>query len=63
MGLVVSDSPTDTFKTPAVLGTWLAGLGGNTVKASTEHYSVMQAILSTRNFQEILMRCTRLMTS
>jgi hypothetical protein len=41
-GIVVSDSPTDTFKTPAVLGTWLAGIGGNTVKASTEHYSVIQ---------------------
>jgi Ca2+-binding RTX toxin-like protein len=46
IGLVVSDSPTDTFKTPAVLGTWLSGLGGNSVKASTEHYSVMQAVLS-----------------
>ncbi len=45
-GVVISDAPTDTFKTPAVLGTWLAGLGGNTVKASTEHYVVMQNILS-----------------
>lgn len=49
-GLVVSDSPTDTFKTPAVLGTWLAGIGGNTVKASTEHYSVMQNVLSDQRF-------------
>ncbi|OOY23726.1 hypothetical protein BMI91_14775 [Thioclava sediminum] len=50
LGLVISDSPTDTFKTPAVYGTWLAGLGGNTVKASTEHYVVMQNILSDQRF-------------
>ncbi len=50
LGLVISDSPTDTFKTPAVLGTWLAGLGGNTVKASTEHYVVMQNILSDQKY-------------
>lgn len=49
-GLVVSDSPTDTFKTPAVLGTWLAGIGGNTVKASTEHYTAMQEVLSDQAF-------------
>ncbi len=52
LGLVVSNSPTDTFKTPALLGTWLAGLGGNTVKASTEHYVVMQNILSDQHFPE-----------
>jgi Ca2+-binding RTX toxin-like protein len=46
LGIAISDAPTDTFQTPAVLGTWLAGLGGNTVKASTEHYSVMQQVLS-----------------
>lgn len=45
-GVVISDAPTDTFKTPALLGTWLAGLGDNTVKASTEHYMVMQNVLS-----------------
>jgi Ca2+-binding RTX toxin-like protein len=49
-GLVVSDAPTDTFKTPAALGTWLAGIGGNTVKASTEHYTVMQEVLSDQRF-------------
>jgi Ca2+-binding RTX toxin-like protein len=49
-GIVVSDSPTDTFKTPAVLGTWLAGIGGNTVKASTEHYTVMQNVLSDAKY-------------
>ncbi len=50
LGLVISDAPTDTFKTPALYGTWLAGLGGNTVKASTEHYVVMQNILSDQRF-------------
>ncbi|MGD9861960.1 MAG: calcium-binding protein [Pseudodonghicola sp.] len=50
IGVVVSDSPTDTFKTPALLGTWLSGLGGNTVKASTEHYVVMQHILSDQAY-------------
>ena len=52
LGLVISNSPTDTFKTPALLGTWLAGLGGNTVKASTEHYTVMQNILSDQHYPE-----------
>ncbi|MFO8126924.1 calcium-binding protein [Yoonia sp.] len=50
MGLVISDAPTDTFKTPAVLGTWLTGLGDNTVKASTEHYTVMQNVLSDQKY-------------
>ncbi|MGP6085879.1 DUF4214 domain-containing protein [Antarctobacter jejuensis] len=50
LGVVVSDAATDTFKTPALLGTWLAGLGGNTVKASTEHYSVMQNVLSDQKY-------------
>ncbi|PUB18999.1 calcium-binding protein [Yoonia sediminilitoris] len=49
-GLVISDAPTDVFKTPAVLGTWLTGLGDNTVKASTEHYSVMQNVLSDQKY-------------
>jgi Ca2+-binding RTX toxin-like protein len=49
-GVVISDAPTDTFKTPAVLGTWLAGIGGNTVKASTEHYTVMQNVLSDQKY-------------
>ena len=49
-GIVISDAPTDTFKTPALLGTWLAGLGGNTVKASTEHYVVMQNVLSDQRY-------------
>lgn len=51
-GVVLSDAPTDTFKTPALLGTWLAGLGGNTVKASTEHYVVMQNVLSDQRYPD-----------
>ena len=50
LGIVVSNAETDTFKTPALLGTWLAGLGGNSVKASTEHYTVMQNILSDQRY-------------
>lgn len=50
LGLVLSDAPTDSFKTPATLGTWLAGIGGNTVKASTEHYVVMQNVLSDQEY-------------
>ncbi len=49
-GLVVADSPTDVFLTPARLGTWLVGMGGESIKASTEHYSVMQALLSDQDY-------------
>ena len=49
-GLVVSNAPTDTFKVPALYGTWLSGMGGNSVKASTEHYVVMQNILSDQAY-------------
>ncbi len=51
-GIVISDAATDTFRTPAVLGTWLSGLGGNSVKASTEHYSVMQNVLSDQAYPD-----------
>lgn len=49
-GIAIADARTDTFSTPARLGTWLEGIGGNFVKASTEHYSVMQAILADQDF-------------
>ncbi|MEL6619961.1 MAG: calcium-binding protein [Pseudomonadota bacterium] len=52
MGVIVSNAPTETFKVPALFGTWLSGLGGNSVKASTEHYVVMQNILSDQKFPE-----------
>ena len=50
MGVTVSNAETDIFKAGAPLGTWAAGLGGNTVKASTEHYVVMQNVLSDQAF-------------
>ena len=46
IGLSLSNSATDTFKSGMPIGTWAAGLGGNSVKASTEHYMVMANILS-----------------
>ncbi len=46
VGVKVSNAPTDFFKVPPPLGTWCAGLGGNSVKCSTEHYSVMEHVLS-----------------
>ena len=50
IGLAVADAPTDTLLTPARFGTWLQGIGGNSVKASTEHYTVMQAVLSDQQY-------------
>lgn len=49
-GMVVSNARTDVFKAPAGLGTWLQGIGGSTVKASSEHYSIMQDILSDQSY-------------
>lgn len=46
IGIKVSNSATDTFKVKPPLGTWCQGLGGNSVKCSTEHYTVMEHILS-----------------
>lgn len=50
IGLTISNAETDIFKASAPLGTWAAGLGGNSVKASTEHYVVMQNVLSDQTF-------------
>ncbi|GKY86575.1 GEVED domain-containing protein [Sinisalibacter aestuarii] len=52
LGLLVGDARTDTLQTPNLLGTWLVGMGGSAVKASTEHYAVMQEILSDQAFPE-----------
>ncbi len=52
IGLSVADAPTDIFKSGSPLGTWAAGLGGNSVKASTEHYVVMQNILSDQMYPD-----------
>lgn len=49
-GIAVANARTDTFSTPARLDTWPEGVGGNFVKASTEHYCVMQDILADQAF-------------
>jgi len=46
VGLAVSNQKTDTFKTPARLGTWCAGLGSESIKCDSEHYVVMEQILT-----------------
>mgnify|MGYP001818852236 CR=1 FL=1 len=45
-GLKVSNQATDTYKVKPPFGTWCRGLGGNSVKCETEHYSVMEHTLS-----------------
>ncbi len=46
VGIKISNSATDTYKVKPPLGTWCAGLGGNSVKCSTEHYTVLEHVLS-----------------
>ncbi len=46
VGVKISNAETDFFKVKAPLGTWCKGLGGNSVKCSTEHYSVLEHVLS-----------------
>ncbi len=46
IGIKVSNSATDTYKVKPPLGTWCQGLGGTSVKCSTEHYTVMEHALS-----------------
>lgn len=50
LGLALSNAKTAVFKTGAPLGTWSLGIGGETVKASTEHYTVMQDVLSDQKY-------------
>jgi len=45
-GLLIADAATDTFRVAPPLGTWCAGIGGEAVKCDTEHYSVMEHILT-----------------
>ena len=45
-GLKISDQATDTYKVKPPFGTWCQGLGGNSVKCETEHYTVMEHVLS-----------------
>ncbi|MGG7564998.1 H-type lectin domain-containing protein [Rhodovulum sp. DZ06] len=50
IGISLHNAETDIFKSGAPLGTWALGLGGATVKASTEHYNVMAQVLSDQAF-------------
>jgi hypothetical protein len=52
VGLTLSDVETGNFKTGLPLGSWAAGIGGDLVKASTEHYVVMQNVLSDQKFPD-----------
>jgi hypothetical protein len=45
-GIAVSNAITDRYKVKAPQGTWCQGLGGNSVKCSTEHYTTMEHVLS-----------------
>ena len=45
-GIAVSNASTDTYKAKTPLGSWCRGLGGNSVKCETEHYSVLEHVLS-----------------
>eukprot|EP00977_Amphora_coffeiformis_P012398 scaffold3066_cov178-Amphora_coffeaeformis.AAC.6 len=46
VGLKVSNAATDTYKVKPPLGTWCQGLGNTAVKCSTEHYTVMEHVLT-----------------
>jgi hypothetical protein len=45
-GLQFSNADTAVLKSGNLIGTWAAGLGGSEVKASTEHFNVMEAVLT-----------------
>jgi hypothetical protein len=46
IGVEISDAATDTFVVPNGMGTWCTGLGGESVKCSSEHYTVMEQVLT-----------------
>ena len=46
IGIQVSNAPTAKYKVKPPLGTWCQGLGGTSVKCETEHYTVMEHVLS-----------------
>ena len=50
VGISLRNAPTDIFLSGLPLGTWAYGLGGQTVKASTEHYATMVDVLSAQAF-------------
>jgi hypothetical protein len=45
-GVMIANAKTDTFKTPAKMGSWCTGLGGTLVKCSSEHYSTFEHVLT-----------------
>lgn len=45
IGVKAKSPETPSWKAGGMLGAWSAGLGGNSVKASTEHYAVMSHIM------------------
>jgi hypothetical protein len=46
IGIKISNAATDKYKVKPPLGTWCQGLGGGSVKCETEHYTVMEHVLS-----------------
>ena len=46
VGIKISNAATETYKVKPPLGTWCQGLGGTSVKCETEHYTVMEHVLS-----------------
>ncbi len=46
MGIQVSNAATEKYKVKPPLGTWCQGLGGTSVKCETEHYTVLEHVLS-----------------
>ncbi len=45
-GVMVSNAATDTFKAVKPAGTWCAGMGGSSVKCSTENFAVLEHVLT-----------------
>jgi hypothetical protein len=46
IGIQVANAPTLKYKVKPPLGTWCQGLGGTSVKCETEHYTVMEHVLT-----------------
>lgn len=46
IGLLVANAVTSTLKAGSPKGTWCAGLGGEAVKCSSEHFTVMEHVLT-----------------
>jgi len=46
IGIQIANAPTLKYKVKPPLGTWCQGLGGTSVKCETEHYTVMEHVLS-----------------